>query len=165
MVQETIFQHWIFTKFAFPFLLIWTLIFALLGKTKLLGENKQIDSIVAFVIAFIFVGLAYPKEIVGNLILFLTLAIIIVFIGLLLWGFVSGASLKENIIGDKVAKWIVGIVIVVAVGIAVFWASGLGGEILDLLFKQSWSSTFWTNVAFIVVVAGALALVLKGSNK
>jgi len=34
----------------------------------------------------------------------------------------------------------------------------------DLLFKQSWSSTFWTNVAFVIVIAGALALILKSSG-
>src|SRR3989339_40731 len=102
MVQETIFQHWIFTQFAFPFLLIWTLVFALLGKTKLLGDNKQIDSIVAFVIAFVFIGAAYPKDIVHNLVLF--------------------------------------------------------------LFKQSWSNTLWTNVTFVVVIAVALAVMMKAKK-
>ena len=31
----------------------------------------------------------------------------------------------------------------------------------NTLFNQSWSSSLWTNVAFIAVVAGALAIILK----
>ena len=160
MVKETIFQHWIATKFIYPFLLIWTIVFALLGKTKLLGENKQVDSIVAFVIAFIFVGALQPKEIVSNLILFLTVALVVMFVALLLWGFVSGGELKADILGGKM-KWVVGIAVIVAVMVALLWATGSDSGAFNLLFRQDWSSAFWTNISFIVVVAIAMALVLK----
>jgi len=162
MVEEIFFQNWIFTKFIFPFVLIWTIVFALLGKTKLLGENRQVDSIVAFFIAFIFVVALKPKEIVNNLILFLTVALIVMFVILLLWGFVSGS--KEVSIGSKGLKWVIGIVIVIAVIIAFLWASGIHNNVLNLLFKSNWSNTFWTNAIFIVVIAIALALALRKSG-
>ena len=162
MVEEIFFQNWIFTKFIFPFVLIWTIVFALLGKTKLLGENRQVDSIVAFFIAFIFVVALKPKEIVNNLILFLTVALIVMFVILLLWGFVSGS--KEVSIGSKGLKWVIGIVIVIAVIIAFLWASGIHNNMLNLLFKSNWSNTFWTNAIFIVVIAIALALALRKSG-
>src|SRR3989339_536535 len=133
MVQETIFQHWIFTQFAFPFLLIWTLVFALLGKTKLLGDNKQIDSIVAFVIAFVFIGAAYPKDIVHNLVLFLTVAIVIVFVGLLLWGFASGSDLSKDFLTNNGVKWVTGFGIFIAVTIAEF--CDLCGKLIGLREK------------------------------
>jgi len=164
MVQETIFQHWIFTQFAFPFLLIWTLVFALLGKTKLLGDNKQIDSIVAFVIAFVFIGAAYPKDIVHNLVLFLTVAIVIVFVGLLLWGFASGSDLSKDFLTNTGVKWVTGFGIFIAVTIAVFWATGTWDNVVLLLFKQSWSNTLWTNVTFVVVIAVALAVMMKAKK-
>ncbi len=162
MAEEIFFQNWIFTKFIFPFVLIWTIVFALLGKTKLLGENKQVDSIVAFFIAFIFVVALKPKEIVNNLILFLTVALIVMFVILLLWGFVSGS--KEVSIGSKGLKWVIGIVIVIVVIIALLWASGIHNNILNLLFKSDWSNTFWINAIFIVVIAIALALALRKSG-
>jgi hypothetical protein len=162
MVEETIFQHWIVTQFILPFLLIWTIVFAILEKTNLLGEDKkQLDAIVAFVIGLIFVGAIFPKMVVGNLILFLTVAIVVVFVALLLWGFVSGGELKADFLKSKELKWVIGIAVVVAVAIAVLWASGIENSFFDLLFRQSWSSTLWTNIAFIAVVAIALALVLK----
>lgn len=166
MPQETIFQHWVVTQFILPFLLMWTIVFAILQKTKLLGENKQLDAIVAFVIGLIFVGAIFPKLVVGNLILFLTVAIIIVFVGLILWGFISGSDLKTNILGDsKGLKWAAGIAILVAVTVAVLWAAGIENDAFDFLFRQSWSGDFWTNALFVVVIAAAIALVLRtGKN-
>lgn len=165
MVQETILQHWVFTQFILPFLLIWTITFALLQKTKILGEGKQqLDAIVAFVIGLIFVGAVFPKVVVGNLILFLTVSIIIVFVGLLLWGFISGGELKTGILEKGGLKWVVGIGLFLVLIGAVFWATGFWDEALDILFKQSWSSDLWTNVSFIVVIAATLAVVLKSAK-
>jgi len=161
MATETIFQHWIITKFILPFLLIWIIVFAVLRKTKLLGDNQQIDSLVAFIMGFIFISVLQPKEIVSNLILFLTVALVVMFVGLLLWGFISGKEMKGDILSEKWAKWVAGIVVVVAVIIALVWAAGIDNSLIDLLFKQSWSDAFWTNMAFIVVIAVALALVLR----
>ncbi len=162
---ETILQHWIFTRFAFPFLLIFFIVFAVLEKTKLFGEDKkQLNALISFVIGLIFVGVAYPTQVVGNLVLFLTIALVVMFVVLLLWGFVSGANLNENILSNKYVKWIVGIAVVVGVFIAVLWATGIENSVIDFFFKQTWSNAFWTNVAFIVMIAAALALVLTKSK-
>lgn len=165
MVQETILQHWVFTQFILPFLLIWTITFALLQKTKILGEGKQqLDAIVAFVIGLIFVSAVFPKVVVSNLILFLTVSIIVMFVGLLLWGFISGGEIKTDFLSHNGLRWFAGIGIFIAVIIAVFWATGVWDDVVSLLFKQSWSSSFWTNASFIVVIAVALAVVLKGAS-
>ena len=162
MATETILQHPIFANFALPFLLIFFIVFAILEKTKVLGDGKtQINALTAFVIGLIFVGAVFPKQVVSNLILFLTVAMVVVFIVLLLWGFISGGSLKENIVTEKWIKYTVGIVIIIAVILAVLWATGIQGGVYDLLFKQNWSNLFWTNFAFIAVIAIALGIVLK----
>ena len=167
MAEVTILQHWIVSKFILPFFLIWFVVFAILEKTKLLGENKQINTLVAAVIGLIFVGAIFPKEVVENLILFLSVAIIVVFTALLLWGFVSGDEAKVD---GKLKKFAAAGVII-AVAIAVFWAVGLRIEalnkVIDFLFYQPWSATFWTNALFIVVVAAAVTVILlsKSSKK
>ncbi len=165
MAVETIFQHEILTKFAYPFLLIFFIVFAILEKTKVLGDDKkQLNALVAFVMGLIFLSAVQPKMIVGNLILFLTVALVVMFVALLLWGFVSGGELKTDFLKNKAVKWVVGIGVIVAVVFAILWASGIDAGVIDLLFKQSWSSTLWTNIAFVVVIAIALALVLKNSD-
>jgi len=163
MEGETIFQHWIFTRFALPFLLVFFIVFAVLEKTKLLGDDKkQLNALLAFVIGLVFVGAVYPTEVVGNLILFLTVALVVVFVVLLLWGFVFGSFEKDKgFAPEKWMKWALGIVIGVAVVVAVLWATGAEQKVVDLFFNQDWSNTFWINVLFIVAVAVALALVLR----
>ena len=164
MAIENILQHWVFTRFVLPFLLVFFIVFAILEKTKIIGEGKkQLSALIAFVIGLIFVGVAYPTEVVGNLILFLTVALIVVFVTLLLWGFVIGGEAKISDV--KWIKWIFGIGVVVVVVIALIWATGLGTNVVDILFKQNWSESLWTNVSFIVVIAIALALVLKDKSK
>lgn len=165
MAIETILSHPIFANFALPFLLIFFIIFAVLEKTKLLGDGKtQLNALTAFVIGLIFVGAVFPKQVVSNMILFLTVSIVVVFVTLLIWGFITGGDLKGAIVSNNGLKWVIGIVLVIVVVIAVLWASGIEGGIFDMLFKQNWSETFWTNFIFIVVIAAALALIWKGSK-
>jgi len=165
MVAETILSHWIITKFLLPFLLVFFIVFAILEKTQLFGEDKkQLNSLVSFIIGLIFVLAVYPKEVVGNLILFLTVALVVVFVVLVLWGFVSGGDLKDSILSNTAVKWIVGIGIIVAVVIALFWATGTDTQVFNLLFEQNWSEAFWTNILFIAAIAIALAVILKTSK-
>jgi len=163
MVAETILQSEILTKFVYPFLLIFFIVFAVLEKTKVLGDDKkQLNALLAFVIGLIFVGAVFPKLIVANMILFLTVALVIVFVVLLLWGFVSSGEKGFEI--SKGLKTFLFIVLGIAVVVAVFWAVGVGGGFFNFLFSSSWSNVFWTNFLFIVVIAAALALVIKGTK-
>ena len=160
-MAETILQHWLFTRFAFPFLLVFFIVFAILEKTKILGENKkQLNALIAFVIGLIFIAFAYPVDVVNNLILFLSVAVVVVFIAMITWGFISGETKIESK-GVKIGALVV---VIIAVVIAVLWATGAYDPLTTWLFKQAWSGTFWTSVFFIVLVAVALSLVLKGSS-
>lgn len=162
--MTTILQSDIAVKFIYPFLLMFFIIFAILEKSKLLGEEKkQINAMVAFVIGLIFVSVAYPKLVVSNLILFMTIAIVIVFVVMILWGFIMGGEgLKfGNFSGGL--KWAVGIVIIVAVALAVLWATGVGFGVFDVIFGPK-TKNFWTNVLFIAVLAGALAIAIKSQK-
>lgn len=157
-MADTILQHWIFTRFGFPFLLIFFVVFAILEKTKILGEGKkQINALVSFVIGLIFVSVSYPVDVVSNLVLFLTVGLITMFVGLLIWGFISGESKIES----KGVKTLLGVIVFVGVVIAILWAAGWASTISDWLFKQDWSGPFWTNLLFIVMIAAAIVAMLK----
>ena len=165
-VAETILQHWIFTRFALPFLLIFFIVFGILEKTKLFGDKKQkLNALIAFVIGLIFVGATSPTLTVSNMVLFLTVAIVVMFVALLLWGFVAGEEGLKLKDAPSALKWFIGVVIVVAVIIALLWALGIEGGVFsgiyEFLFAQNWSVDLWTNIAFIAVVIIALAMILK----
>ena len=163
-LEETFLQNWIMAKFVLPFFLVWFIVFAILEKAKPLGEKHQLNALVSTVIGLIFVSAVFPKEVVGNLILFLSVAIVVVFVALLIWGLIFG---KEVQLEGSVKK-LAGIGVVVAVIIAVFWAMGLRieflNELINFLFYSGWSETFWTNGIFIVLIAVAMALMWKGSK-
>ena len=131
MAIETIFQSEIFTKFALPFLLVFFILFAVLEKTKILGDKKQLNALVAFVVGLIVIGFVFPKEVIENMILFLTVALVVMFVALMLWGFVSGESLDKSILGNNAVKWIVGIGVVVVVLIALIVATGADNSAIN----------------------------------
>ena len=161
MAVETILQHWILTQFVYPFLLVFFIVFAALEKLKLLGgdEKRQLNALVSFVIGLIFVGAIFPKLVVANMILFLTVSLVVVFVFLLLWGFVMGEGIK---IDDKSPlKYASAGLIFLAVAVAVLWATGIWDEVYTFLFERTWSEEFWTNTIFVLAVVGALGAMLK----
>ena len=162
MPTETILQHWIIANFILPFLLIFLIVFGILEKTKVFDSNKQLNAFIAFVIGLIFVGAVSPKLVVGHLILFFTVSIVVLFVALLLWGFVSGDDAKLP--ANTPLRVIVGILIVGAVIIALLFATGFENTAFDSLFRQSWSEAFWTNFSFLAVIIVALTLVIKNSS-
>jgi hypothetical protein len=162
-MAQNLLQSPILVDFVYPFLLIFFIVFAVLEKTKLFGEGKQkTNSLVAFVIGLIFVGAIFPKMVVGNLILFLTVAIVIVFVVLILYSFATGGEGLK--VSSKPLMWIIGLVIVIAVIIAMFLITGVWDTVIDKLFQSDWSSDLWTNIIFIVVIAAALAIVIGGAK-
>jgi hypothetical protein len=162
--QETILQHWVLTQFVYPFILIFAIVFGVLEKTNLFGkEKKQLNAIVAFAVGIIFVAAVSPKLMVGNLMLFLSVALVIVLVVLMIFGFITGSTdVKFEGKGVKVAA---GIIIILAVTIFLFITTGIWDNVINTLFKQSWSESVWTNVIFIFIIAAVLALVLSSSKK
>lgn len=168
--MSTIFQSTIMTNFLYPLVLMFVLVFAILEKINIFGkenEKKQVHAILALIIALIFVGAVFPKIIVANLIQFMTVGLVIIFVGLMLWGFTSG----EGKFPDAMKKPL-GIIIGIAVVFAVIWATGLGGPLavsmksfFGFLFNSNWSSSFWGNVLIVGAIGIVIAIVLsKGSS-
>jgi len=157
----TILQHWIVTSFILPFLLLFFIIFGILQKSKLFGDAKQLNAFIAFVVGLIFVGAAFPKLAVNNLILFLTVAVVVMFVVLILWGFVAGEDGLKFEKFPKPIKYLIGSGIIAALIIVMILVTGIQNQLIDLLFKQSWSKEFWTNFAFIAVVIIALGAILN----
>lgn len=170
MASAIFLQNTIFTAFILPFFLVWLIAFAILQKTKLLGsEAGQLNAFISLVIGFIFIAAFNYSSVVNNLVLFLAISLVIIFVTMLIWGFVSGEggfSLGEH----KGLRNILLVALIIAVIIGVIWAfgiplSGSNGSVTNLLFNQVWSQPFWTNLIFVVLIGIALALVIGIGNK
>ncbi|MEK6840874.1 MAG: hypothetical protein AABX79_02885 [Nanoarchaeota archaeon] len=164
-MPETILQHWVLVNFAYPFLLLFFIVFGILEKTEVFGSGKkQLNALIAFIIGLIFISFINPKLVVANLILFLTVAVVVMFVALLLWGFISGKDGLQFKDANKGLKYFIGIVIVIAVILATLWALGVQGSFFDFLFRSSWSEEFITNIVFIAVVIIAMVAIIRGGK-
>ncbi|MCR4327344.1 MAG: hypothetical protein NUV46_02065 [Nanoarchaeota archaeon] len=163
--MANILQASIFTDFLYPFLLMFFIMYALLQKSKLLGADQtQLNAFVSLIVSLIFVSVVFPVMVVNNLVLFMTVGVIVLFVGFVLWGFINNGNITLN---GKVLKGM-GVLVFVAVIVAVIWATGAfpsvwdGLEkIYDFAFLSNGSENFWTNFLIVALVVAAVAAVLR----
>jgi hypothetical protein len=159
---ETIFTSPLFVETILPFLLVFTLVFAILEKTKILGDGKrQIDAIIAIVIGLIFVAFGRASYIVVELIPILGVALVVLLIFMLLLG-----SMYQP--GDfKMEKWmkiVIGILIAIVVAGTVLILTGGLDYVLGYITGSAGSGAVIVNIVLIVIVVGAVLAVIKGGK-
>ena len=161
----TILSSPFFVEALLPFLLVFSLVFAVLQKSKVLGEGKkQLDALVALSIGLLVIAFGQAVGIIIQLVTFLSVALVIMLVFMIL----VGSMFKE---GDfKLDGWIklvIGIIIFLAVVVAVLVYTGAWDWITT--FLDASSSNLWTNVFFIAIVVIAIAVVVfmggKGADK
>jgi hypothetical protein len=155
-----IFGNPFFTEMLLPFLLVFVVIFAILQKSKVLGEGKaQIDSLVAMVIGLLLIGVKQPREIIVNIMPWLAVGVAVILVFLILYGFVAGDLTKapdwmKITFGILAGLFTLGVVVYVTgfYKVAQGWLSG-------------GTNTFWSNSIMIALVIGAMAVaVITGSK-
>ena len=98
---EPIFISPIFIEYILPFVLIFTLVFAILEKTKVLGDGKkQINAIVAAISGLILLGFETFRDVITGIVPYAVVAMIVIFVFLLLYGFLGGKI--YDILGHEV---------------------------------------------------------------
>ncbi len=153
-VQTTIFANPFFVYLLLPFLLVFVIVFSILEKAKILGENKKAaDVIVAMVIAFIFVGVSSVVDITLKFIPIISLFLVLILGFLLLFGF---AGIKVE--GNKGLQIAIGIVLGVAFIGVVLWATGVWSKII-------FSSVTLQYIFLFLLFGGALALIVATAPK
>jgi hypothetical protein len=147
-----------------PFLLIFAVVFAVLQKTKILGDGKrQVDAIVALVIGLIVVSFGYSTGIIVNLIPFMAVVLIVILIFMLLYGMIFREGQFKIEGGMRTAF---GVLIAGAVLIAVLVVSGTWGSVLSYFYGIGGGSGsgLSSNVIFIVIIIVAVVAVMWGGG-
>ena len=155
MTSHIFFQAPLFREFILPFLLVFTILFAVLDKTNVFGEGKrQINAIVSAISGLILLAFPASRDLIVNLIPFMAVVLIILFIFILLYAFVAGDTKDLFSKGIKVTF---GIAIAIAVVIAVLVFSGVWDDIWNSIRT---SSSIAINIFFLVIIVLAIAVVL-----
>jgi hypothetical protein len=155
----TILQSPLVVELILPFLLVFTIVFAVLQKSKVLGDGKkQVDAIVALVIGLLVVSFASATGLIVRLVPFMAVSLVIILVFMMLWGMFWKEGDFE--VGSKV-KIAAGIVALVAVVIAVLVFTGFWQDIASMFSN---GSSLMANVVVIAVVIIAIILVVFGAS-
>lgn len=163
-MADTLFSSSIFTDGILPFLLVFTLIFAILDRSKILGDGKrQINAIIAAVVALLLIAFAYPTGVITKVTVYAAVAAVVIFVFLLLYGFIASDN-KEGLKLSSGVKIAGGIIVLIGLVIAVAWATGLLSY-LTRIFSMDNGSAIWANILLIAVIIGMIAMVLSTGEK
>lgn len=140
-----------------PFLLIFAVTFAILQKTKILGEEKkQIDAIVALVIGLIVITFGFATNLITSLIPFLAISMVAILIFLILYGMVFQGT--DTLSVHKGIRITVGILAALGLLIVLLVSTGAWGYLYDRFLQGDASSALVTNFIFIVVIVAAVLI-------
>ena len=131
-----------------PFVLIFVLVFAILQKSKLFGDDKkQIDALIGVVIGVIFVAVPGPHvEMVISMLPILAIALVVILIFFLIWGFFIGKI-------EKIENWMKWTSLVLAVLFVIgllYYLTPLSAIVDGYLSVNG--ETFFSIVIFIVIL-------------
>jgi len=153
---ETILSSPLFVEVILPFLLVFTLVFAILQKSELLGAGKrQTDAIVALVVGLMVIAFGNAVGIITSLMPVLAVSIVVIVVFMILFGVVYKEGMFAIPRGIKIAWGIIAAIIVV---VAVLAVSGVWNYLVDLF--GGIGPELLTNVIFIVLIIAAIAVVV-----
>ncbi|MBU1104204.1 MAG: hypothetical protein KJ600_06655, partial [Nanoarchaeota archaeon] len=155
----TILSHPVFVETILPFLLIFTIVFAILQKSKVLGEDKkQIDAIVALVVGLIVISFAQAIGVILQMIPFLAVSLVVILVLMIL----IGSFWKDGL--PKPLQYVLIAVISIAVVVAVMYFTSAWQWMLDMIYGEGFGgSTLFINAVFIIIIAAAVVAVILGS--
>ncbi len=153
-----------------PFLLVFTIVFAILEKTKIFGvekvgdkqiTKKNINAMVAFVIAFLVIAstrlVAVINEVMANIVLLLILGISF----LLLVGALFGD--KEFTLKDF-PGWVTVFTIIMFTGVVVIFLNALGWLNYLFFLFENWNAEWAASIIFMIIVVGFIVFITRGGE-
>ena len=90
-VLETWAQYGVFA-YVLPFLMIFAVVFGILSKTNLLGENKGVQATIALTVGLLALQFDYVSNFFATIFPFTGMGIAVLLVALILMGLISGES-------------------------------------------------------------------------
>ena len=152
-----------------PFLLVFSIVFAILDKTRVLGyevidkvnyPKKSINAIVAFCIAFFVVASAKLVEVIMKV----SSQVVILLFAIVLFMALIGVFMEQNEKGVSLPKgpWQTGFMIACLIGILLIFFNALGW--IDTVYNflsLHWSNELVASVILLGTIVAVMAFVVK----
>ncbi|MCF7866077.1 hypothetical protein K9L67_00550 [Candidatus Woesearchaeota archaeon] len=160
-----------------PFLLVFTLVFAFLEKTKVLGTEpwrsdidhkfhqvtrKNMNAMIAFVIAFFVVASSQLVALISEL----TSKIVLIMVLILMFSMTVGVMSRENKEGFELPKgWITLFTIIIFIAITAIFLDAMGWLNIIYGFLDSfWGSEATASVILIAIIIGIIFYITKDNK-
>lgn len=150
-----------------PFLLVFTIVFAILEKTKVLGTEKvgdktltkkNLNSMVAFVVAFLVIAstqlVAVVNQVMANVVLLLILAVCF----LMLVGVFFGS---QEFTLEKYPGWVKFFMVLMFIGIVVIFLNALDWLQYVLAVFVYWNADWAAGILFVTIIFGFMIYIVK----
>jgi len=164
MVLETILSSDLAVYIIYPFLFVFVLLFAILEKSKILGEDKhQINSVISLSMALISIAFPWAREVIVNLMPFLAVSATVILVFLILYGFVASTNDKGLEINKNVQ---IGLTVLAAlfVIVTVIVVTGQWNRVYSWLFIDYGSGPIWGNILLFAIIIGVFVVVLNSGK-
>ena len=152
-----------------PFLLVFTIVFAILDKTKILGTEKgkdereytkkNLNAMIAFVMSFFVVASSQLVAVINKTLSQVFILLLLIICVLMLAGSFNKQE-KDGFFFQEPYKTIFMIVVIIA--IVMIFLNALGW--LDVIFnflKDNWNADYVAAVIFVLGIAGFMAWITK----
>ena len=147
----------IFTMVILPFLFIFTIVFAVLEKTKFLGEKKDIHAIISLVFGLVAVGVPWAIGVILNIIPIVVIIIVILIGWLMTYGFL--APQEKGLISRNWQIAFQVILGIVFIGV-IAWATGAYKLVID----KPWAAQAGQTGLIIGVIIAVIAIVISSGG-
>lgn len=146
-----------FTYIVLPFLLIFTVVFAILEKTQLLKAKKDLHAVIALVFGLIVVGVPPIVGVILKLVPVIAVIIVVLLAWMMTYGFVGGLD-KGNVTGPwKITFQI--ILSIVLIG-TILWATGAW----SLMSTKPWAEQIGPTLLLVGAIIAVISVVISSAD-
>jgi hypothetical protein len=150
-----------------PFLLVFTIVFAILDKTKILGTDKvgdktsskkNLNSMVAFVIALLVVASAQLVAVINQVVSQVVLLLVLIICFLLLVGTFFGS---EEFTLKEFPTWVKFLMTLSFIGIVLIFLNALDWLQYIFYLFQNWDLEWASTIIFVIIIVAFMWYVVK----
>jgi len=142
----------------FAFLLVFIVVFAILKKTKVLGEDSFVALFISFIMAGFFIVEASLVEFVRLSSAWFTVGIIIVFFLIVLMAFMPGDKPLEFL---TAGNWFAWVILGIMVAVFIVTSSYVFNWAINWQLFEEWAGTDFFGVVLLIVIAGIVSWKIK----
>jgi len=142
--------------YALPFLMIFAMVFGILNKTHLLGDNKGVQATIALAMGLLALQFDYVTNFYATIFPYAGIGISVLLVALILMGLIYSDSTKGWL--DKVWFGIGAVIFLVVLFTSLSSFSWMGG--MGLSVSQAWPA-----ILAGLILLGLMALIIWGGGK